>query len=151
MNAKMQIRESQVNVNMITESNNTPSPKTQGKEKKEKNILKKHQQDERTIKMIQPQDVEYVSLTVTNGSLAVASSSQGSYYRAWNSNGKILFEFFSDKTAKAINNRSVIIDPFCDKALESLSADDASNIETCQFGTLNNDYTLISKTIIKFV
>lgn len=121
--------------------------KPKSKKNKEK-YLSKEQQGEKTI---QSQDVEFVALTVTDGQLSIALPSQVAYYRAWTSNGKIFYEFYSEKTAKAINNRNAIIEPFCEKDPTSVQVDKASAIETCQFGTLNSDYTLNTKTIIKFV
>ncbi len=97
-----------------------------------------------------PQNAEYEYLTVVDGNLTKASIVQASYYRAWRVNGKLYFEFYSDKIAKAINNRSVIIEPFCDKDSDSVPADKASDIETCKVGTLNEDYSLNTRTTIKF-
>lgn len=97
-----------------------------------------------------PQNPEYKYLTVTNGKLTVTSVDQVYYYRAWSKNGNYYFEFFSNKTAKAINNRSVIIEPFCDKTSSSITPDQASSVESCQPGTLNSDFTLNTKTKIRF-
>lgn len=98
-----------------------------------------------------PQNPEYKFLTVTNGKLTVTSVDKGYYYRAWSENGNCYFEFFSNKPSKAINNRSVIIEPFCDKASSSVAADQASSVESCRPGTLNSDYTLNTKTTIRFI
>ena len=149
MNTSNAVQTSHVNTDVETITLKQKPAKS--KKNKEKYVSKKQQPIGEDIVTPQPQNAEFVTLTVMNGSLVVASPSQGAYYRAWTSNGKILFEFFSDKAAKAINNRSVIIEPFCDKDSASVPADQASNIETCQYGTLNSDYTLNTKTIIKFV
>ena len=122
---------------------------------------KKRRQECRTQKLesrkekiqedVRLEDVEYIALTVMDGNLVIASTSQVSYYRAWEIDGDIFYEFYSDKTAKAINNRSVIIEPFCDKDPASIPADQASNIDTTLYGFLNKDYSVKTKTIIKFV
>ena len=98
-----------------------------------------------------PRNPDYKFLTVTNGKLTVTSVDKGYYYRAWSENGNCYFEFFSNKPSKAINNRSVIIEPFCDKASSSVAADQASSVESCRPGTLNSDYTLNTKTTIRFI
>lgn len=129
-------------------SNNSFSKK---KRSKERRVQKQVSHQEEAQKLVRPEDVEYIFLTVTDGKLAIASTSQVSYYKAWEIDNDIFYEFYSDKTAKAINNRSVIIEPFCEKDPASIPADQASNIETTLYGFLNKDYSVKSKTIIKFV
>jgi hypothetical protein len=121
------------------------------KRSKEQKAPKKESHQEEVINSARPEDVEYIALTVTDGNLTIASTSQVSYYRAWEIDGDMFYEFYSDKTAKAINNRSVIIEPFCEKDPASIPADKASHIETTLFGLLNKDYSVKTKTIIKFV
>ncbi len=118
---------------------------------KERKAQKQESHQEEVINSVRPEDVEYIALTVTDGNLTIASTSQVSYYRAWEIDGDIFYEFYSDKTAKAINNRSVIIEPFCEKDPASIPADKASRIETTLFGFLNQDYSVKTRTIIKFV
>jgi hypothetical protein len=121
------------------------------KRSKERKVQKQVSRQEEVQKDVRPEDVEYIALTVTDGNLTIASTSQVSYYRAWEVGDDIFYEFFSDKTAKAINNRSVIIEPFCEKDSASIPADKASHIETTLYGFLNKDYSVKTKTIIKFV
>lgn len=128
------------------------SPKKKDKEKKnkEKKADTTEMYQEKKQRFVRPKKVDYTSLTVMDGKLVVASSSQVSYYRAWEIEGDIFFEFYSDRTAKAINNRSVIIEPFCDKDPESVPADKATSIETSLCGFLNKDYSINTKTTIKY-
>ncbi len=121
------------------------------KRSKEQRKQKLELHNEEVQKNGHPEDVEYLALSVTDGRLTIASPSQVSYYRAWEIDGDIFYEFYSDKTAKAINNRGVIIEPFCEKDPASIPADQASNIETTLYGFLNKDYSVKTKTIIKFV
>ena len=141
-----------------TNINNQKKDRTQSssrkKDKEKKNKEKKAEMtemlQEKKPGFVRPENVEYTSLTVMDGKLVVASSSQVSYYRAWEIEGDIFFEFYSDRTAKAINNRSVIIEPFCDKDPESVPADKATSIETSLCGFLNKDYSINTKTTIKY-
>lgn len=121
------------------------------KRSKERRVQKQDSRQEVVQKIVRPEDVEYIALTVTDGNLTIASTSQVSYYRAWIIDDDIFYEFYSDKTAKAINNRSVIIEPFCEKDSASIPADQASHIETTLYGFLNKDYSVKTKTIIKFI
>lgn len=102
-------------------------------------------------KIERPLNIEYTYLTVSDKKLSEALMGQASYYRAWRFKEKVLFEFSSEKTLKAINNRNAIIEPFCEKDPSSVPADQASNIEICKPGILNDDYTVNTKSIIKFV
>ena len=91
----------------------------------------------------------YYELAVINGNLVEAESEQTTYYRAWRENGQILFEFVNnDRTRKAINNRTIIIEPFCIKLEYSKSPDVSVEIETITPGFLNDDYTLRKKAEI---
>ena len=91
----------------------------------------------------------YYELAVINGNLVKAESEQTTYYRAWRENGQILFEFVNnDRTRKAINNRTIIIEPFCIKLEQSKSPDVSEEIETITPGILNDDYTLRKKVEI---
>lgn len=121
------------------------------KRSKERRFQKQDSRQGEVQKNARPETVEYLALTVTDGNLTIASPSQVSYYRAWEIDGDMFYEFYSDKTAKAINNRSVIIEPFCEKDPASIPADKASHIETTLYGFLNKDYSVKTKTIIKFV
>lgn len=125
------------------------------KDKEKKNKERKAEMteilQEKDHESMRPEIADYIYLTVMDSKLVVASPSQVSYYRAWEIEGDIFFEFYSDRTAKAINNRSVIIEPFCDKDPESVPADKATSIETSLCGFLNKDYSINTKTTIKYI
>lgn len=92
--------------------------------------------------------LNYIELAVINGSL-VKEDSEQTYYRAWRENGQMLFEFVNnDRTRKAINNRTIIVEPFCIKLESSKSPDISEEIETKTPGILNDDYTLRKKAEI---
>ena len=92
--------------------------------------------------------LNYIELAVINGCL-VKEESEQTYYRAWRENGPILFEFVNnDRTRKAINNRTIIVEPFCIKLESSRSPDVSEKIETKTPGILNDDYTLRKKAEI---
>lgn len=91
----------------------------------------------------------YNDMTVANGSLVKAESEQTTYYRTWCEGGEILFEFVNnDRTRKAINNRTIIIEPFCIKLEYSKSPDSSEMVETITPGILNEDYSLRKKAEI---
>lgn len=93
--------------------------------------------------------LDYSDLTVLNGILKKAEPDQIVYYRSWEKNGKLLYEFVNnERTRKAINNRSVIIEPFCIKREDSKSPDASEEIETIDPGILNEDYSIIKKAVI---
>ena len=88
-------------------------------------------------------------LTVKNGLFAEADSNGVYYYKTWTAKGKKLFEFVNnDRTLKAINNRSILIEPFCIKMEKSISPDEAAMIETIEPGILSDDYTVEEKAKI---
>lgn len=90
----------------------------------------------------------FIELAVINGSL-VKEESEQTYYRAWRENGHLLFEFVNnDRTRKAINNRTIIVEPFCIKLESSKSPDLSEEIETKTPGILNDDFTLRKKAEI---
>ncbi|MGM9799849.1 MAG: hypothetical protein ACI30M_04110 [Muribaculaceae bacterium] len=94
----------------------------------------------------------YILLSISDGRLVQASSSQTPYYRAWRQGGRLLYEFYCDsqKVKKAINNCSAIIAPFCLKDVKSVELNQAEAIKTVQFGELDSNYEILNKTIIKF-
>lgn len=100
-----------------------------------------------------PKDVVYTFLKISDGQLVEALPSQIPYYRKWEFQGKIYYEFFCDSTkmAKAINNRSVLVEPFCDKDSSSLPYDSASAIKTLVFGELDSSNIIKTKTKIKYI
>lgn len=87
--------------------------------------------------------------TVLNGNLVEAEPDQTIYYHCWKEKGKMLFEFVNnERTRKAINNRTVIIEPFCIKQEMSKSPDLSEVIETKIPGILNEDFTIFKKAEI---
>ena len=48
----------------------------------------------------------------------------------------------------AINNRSILIEPFCIKMEKSISPDEADMVETKIPGILSDDFTVIEKAKI---
>lgn len=90
-----------------------------------------------------------VELTVKNGNLVKVESNDTVYYCSWKRKGKLYFKFVNnERTRKAINNRTVIIDPFCIKQEGSKSPDLSEEIETVVPGQLNDDYTIFKKAEI---
>ena len=91
----------------------------------------------------------YSELTVLNGRLVKAESEHTVYYRSWRKKNKMFFEFVNnDRTRKAINNRTIIIEPFCIKQDDSKSPDLSEEIETKVPGILNEDYSIFKKAEI---
>ena len=90
-------------------------------------------------------------LTVLEGPLVEAGPEHVVYYKAWKKGGVIYFEFVNnDRTKKAINNRTSIIDPFCEKVESSKSPDDSEKVITITPGLLDNDYSVIEKARIEY-
>lgn len=97
------------------------------------------------------QDYGFIYLTVLEGPLVEARPEHAVYYKAWREKGKLLFEFVNnDRTKKAINNRTSIIEPFCEKVESSKSPDDSEMITTISPGLLNDDYTVRDKAKIEY-
>lgn len=91
----------------------------------------------------------FAMITVKNGLFVEADSCDAIYYKAWIEEGKMLFEFVNnERTKKAINNRSILIEPFCFKMDNSISPDEADMIETKEPGILSDDYTVEEKAKI---
>lgn len=96
-------------------------------------------------------EYDYIYLTPLEGPLVEAGPEHAVYYRAWKKDGKFFFEFVNnDRTKKAINNRTSIIEPFCEKVESSKSPDDSEMITTISPGLLNDDYTIIDKAKIEY-
>lgn len=90
-----------------------------------------------------------IMLTVKNGLFVEANPFGVCYYKTWTTNGKKLFEFVNnDRTKMAINNRSILIEPFCIKMEKSISPDEADMVETKIPGILSDDFTVIEKAKI---
>lgn len=100
-----------------------------------------------------PRDAVYTLLKISDEHLVEAMVNQQSYYRKWEFKGKYYYEFFCDSTkiGKAINNKSVIVEPFCEKDPASTSYDNAKSIETVHFGEIGADNAIIKKAIIKYI
>lgn len=100
-----------------------------------------------------PRDAVYTLLKISDEHLVEAMVNQQSYYRKWEFKGKYYYEFFCDSTkiGKAINNKSVIVEPFCEKDTASTSYDNAKSIETVHFGEIGADNAIIKKAIIKYI
>ena len=104
-------------------------------------------------KATKPTNVEYTLLTVVDRKLVPQQLGQTAYYRCWHDGGKIWFEFSCDssKVKKVILNRDSIIAPCCVKDVNSLEPNDANDIETIEFGELDSNYQIISKSTIKYI
>lgn len=99
-----------------------------------------------------PENVTYINLGVSDGKLVPCSVGQTSYYRYWEYEGRFFYEFFCEpsKVAKAVNNRSVIIDPFCQKDSDSVAVDESKSMTINEFGELDGNLNIISKSIISY-
>ena len=112
-----------------------------------------------SVKVLEPsapsthkQDFTKINLTVLEGPLVEAGPEHAVYYKAWREGSRLLFEFVNnDRTKKAINNRTSIIEPFCEKVETSKSPDDSERIKTCEPGVLNEDYSIRVKAKIEYV
>lgn len=87
---------------------------------------------------------------VDGGKLAIASSPDTAIYRAWESKGGLLFEFYCSKTAKAINNRASVIEPFCEVDNTMVDPDEAKDVIVKQCGKLTKDLSLVTKVLIQY-
>lgn len=99
-----------------------------------------------------PENVVYTNMAVSDGHLVPCTIGQNYYYHSWEYEGRYFFEFFCEqsKAAKAINNRSVILDPFCQKDSKSVPVDEAKSMENIEFGEVDKELNVISKLIIRF-
>ena len=99
-----------------------------------------------------PENVVYTNLAVSDGHLVPCTVGQTYYYHTWEYEGRYFFEFFCEqsKAAKAINNRSVILDPFCQKDSKSVPVDEAKLMDIIEFGEVDKELNIISNSIIRF-
>jgi len=99
-----------------------------------------------------PENVLYHDLAVSDGRLIPCAIGQTAYYHYWNYKGRKFFEFYCEpsKVAKAVNNRSAIIDPFCQKTSGSVNVDQSKSMEIIEFGELDDNLNIISKSIISY-
>lgn len=143
---------------VIVASNSPKSNLTKKKFRKEQKISKEEtksisflKKDDTTI-VQRPTDDSYLFLKVSDGKLVLSDTI--SYYRAWLFNNVLYYEFYCDKSkiAKVINNRSSLLEPFCEKDSTSEDANNATSILSIKPGILeNNSYEITEKTIIKLV
>lgn len=130
------------------------SNQSQNLKPKNTDVIVSHQPSTPQIKELNPpSDVSYSYLRVFNGKLMDAVPNKASYYRKWTFKGVVYYEFFCDATLveKAINNKSALVEPYCDKHSSSIPYDSARSIKTVEFGILNSDNSIIKKTIIKYI
>ncbi len=102
---------------------------------------------------LKPDDVSYIFLKAVDRKL-VESDASSSYYRAWEYGNVLYYEFHCDRTRiqKAINNRSVLVEPFSVKDGSSIEVDESTDILTTKPGRLDPEsYEIIEKAIIKYV
>lgn len=150
-------KDSKKNV-VIVASNSPKSNLTKKKFRKEQKISKEETKSISSLKkddtsiVQRPTDDSYLFLKVSDGKLVLSDTI--SYYRAWLFNNVLYYEFYCDKSkiAKVINNRSALLEPFCEKDLTSEDANNATSILSIKPGILeNNSYEITEKTIIKLV
>lgn len=103
-------------------------------------------------KVSKPDNAEYTDLCISDGQLTVCTIGKTSYYHCWTYGDKLYYEFYcsSAKVAKAINNHSAIIDPFCVKHKDSTPFDLAKSLEVIEYGELSSEYKIINKSTVKF-
>ena len=126
--------------------------------KKEKYGSKKKTRIEKAVLFentvpLKPDDVSYIFLKAADRKL-VESDASSSYYRAWIYENVLYYEFHCDRTRiqKAINNRSVLVEPFSVKDGSSIEVDESTDILTTKPGRLDPEsYEIIEKAIIKYV
>lgn len=121
-----------------------------GKQKNYKNATI----SQNNVESNRPLNAEYKYMKVSEGKFEISDNNQTSYYRCWEYNGKVYYEFYCEesKMAKAINNGSVLIEPFCLKTRDSINPDTATKVISISPGVLdfvNN--RIIEKTTIKYI
>lgn len=124
-----------------------------GNENKQKTTDQaKKQSVKKAVEIIpKPNNSQYLYLKVVDGGrLANAQNEDNAYYRAWTYNGILYFEFSASKVMKAINNRTSVIEPFCDIINGTVEPDNASVVNVKAYGKLNMDYTIIEKVKIEY-
>lgn len=111
------------------------------------------QQSHESIEMETQDKNNTIHLSIQSGGrLKKAEIGDIIYYEAWEEKGKLYFVFVnSGRTPKAINNRTTIIEPFCDNVGSIKSPDNADAIEIVKEGVLTNDFQVLEKVKIKYV
>ena len=54
------------------------------------------------------------------------------------------------KTGKAINNRTSVIDPFCEVQTNGIDPDQAKSVNVKKPGSLSSDFQVLTKVIIQY-
>lgn len=97
-------------------------------------------------------EAESMFMSVKENKLKPVETGEVAYYKAWETECGINFIFANDeKMKKAINNRSSIIEPFCEKVEDSKKPEDADRIIVVESGVLDKDYNVINKVKIKYL
>lgn len=125
--------------------------KQAAQERKEAEALEKKKKAFNPL-ISKPENAIYFNLAVSDGKLVPCSIGQTYYYHYWEYEGTFYYEFFCEqsKVAKAVNNRSVIIDPFCQKDSESVAVDEAKSMVIKQFGVIDQNFNVLSKSLISY-
>lgn len=158
-------RTPQVHLGGNSNSGNVNDTDSHGVEKEVSSSDLGKKQEDRTSQNVKPKPIPikepkihkepvriYQYLTVYNRKLEIADEYQTLYYRMWHEDGKIFFDFDNnERTPMAINNRSFIIEPFCDIDESSRTPDESKRIETKEPGLLNMDLSLNKKAVIKYL
>jgi hypothetical protein len=150
----------------VTTREPKPSPKELKKIKRQQDRANKKEENQKCLeqgaleqkrkafnpKKSKPENVSYQYLAVSDGRLVPCAVGQTPYYHYWEYEGKFYYEFFCDpsKVAKAVNNRSVIIDPFCQKDSDSVNVDKSKSMKIVEFGELDENINIITKSIISY-
>lgn len=93
----------------------------------------------------------YIYLTVLEGPLEEASPEHAIYYKAWREKGVLYFVFDNNEnTKRAINNRTSIIEPFCEKSASSKSPEESESVFCKEPGILYDDYSVKKKVQIEY-
>lgn len=96
-------------------------------------------------------DEKYTYLRVVGiGRLESSQRNENTIYRMWKENNKIFYEFNSVRVKKFIKNRTVFIDSFCNKDIQSVEPAIADEIQTLSPGELNEDLTVKTKVTILY-
>ena len=104
------------------------------------------------LRLSKPGNISYTNLGVSDGKLVPCSIGQTFYYHYWEYEGRYFYEFFCEPSEIeiAVNNRSAIIDPFCQKDSDSVDADEFKELIIKEFGELDSKLNIISKSIISY-
>lgn len=126
--------------------------KREEKVRREEELAEEKRRKSFNPKVSRPEIVTYCELAVSDGHLVSCAVGQTAYFRSWEYDGKYYFEFYCEpsKVLKAFNNRSVIIDPFCQKDNDSVPVDEAKTLTTLEFGEIDANFNIIRKSTVRF-